>query len=314
MCTYKGAAYLAEQLESISRQDRLPDELIVCDDGSSDATISIVRQFATGAKFPVRLEINSKNLGSTQNFAKAVGLCRGRLIFLADQDDVWLPQKVRRLSEAISTSPDTAFVFSDAWLIDGQDRPLGCRLWETLPFPRGEQAQFNAGGAFELLLRRNLVTGTTMAFRAEYRDLLLPIASGWVHDGWIALLLAAAGRARAVAEPLVEYRQHGRQQIGARPETLLDKYRRRKRQGPTIYAATAENYAAALQRLQSHADRLPDRSVLDALRKKVAHWQTRARMRIDGPARLPAVAKGLFDGSYRRYSSGWRSAAEDILL
>jgi len=314
MGTYNGAAHLAEQLRSLAAQDRLPEELVVCDDASMDDTVAIVRDFAARAPFEVRLEINGRNLGSTLNFARAVSLCRGKIVFLADQDDVWLPQKVRRLCEVLSEDPGPGFAFSDAKRVDGECRLLGCNLWHTLPFPPADQRRFNAGAGFELLVRRNVVTGTTMAFRAEYREVLLPIPSGWVHDGWIALLLAALAPARAVAEPLVLYRQHAGQQIGARPESLLDKYRRRKRQGPALYEATAENYAAALERLRTLGDRLPDRSVLDALRHKIDHWRTRARMRVDRLWRLPIVAGELLRGSYGLYSSGWKSAAEDLLL
>src|SRR3990170_1386197 len=112
MCTYNGATHLAEQLESIAAQDCVPDELVVCDDGSTDATSSMVEQFAARAPFSVRLEVNRQNLGCTQNFAKAVGLCRGQLILLADQDDLWMPQKVRRLAEVLSGHPASAFAFS----------------------------------------------------------------------------------------------------------------------------------------------------------------------------------------------------------
>ncbi len=314
MGTYNGAAYVAEQLQSIATQSRLPEELVVCDDASTDETVAMVRAFAARAPFEVRLEIHSKNLGSTLNFARAVGLCRGKIIFLADQDDLWMPEKVRRLCAVFREDPGLGFAFSDANRIDPGGRPLGSSLWQTLPFPPAEQARFNAGAGIQLLVRRNLVTGMTMAFRAEYRDMLLPIPAGWVHDGWIALLLSALARGRAVPEPLVFYRQHAGQQIGARPESLLAKYRRRKRQGPAVYQATVENYSQALERLQALTNRLPDRSVLDVFQGKIDHWQTRARLRLERPWRLPIIVRELLQGGYRRYSAGWKSAAEDLLL
>ncbi len=314
MCTFNGAAYLAEQLDSIAAQDRPPDELVVCDDASSDTTPSILREFAARAPFSVRLEFNRQNLGSTQNFAKAVSLCRAPVIFLADQDDVWKPQKVGRLAEAISADPGIGLAFSDARLVDAQGRPSGHTLWESLPFEPADQARFNAAGALDLLLRRNVVTGATMAFRSDFREMLLPVPSGWVHDGWFALLLAAVARSLAVAEPLVDYRQHAGQQIGAGPEALLDKYRRRKRQGRGFYAATADNYAQAWERLSRAEDRLLDRSILQSLAAKIDHWRARARMRIDPAWRAPTIARELLRGSYGRYSAGWKSVAEDILL
>src|ERR1700704_2935070 len=105
LCMYNGADFLSEQLESIAAQTRLPDELVVCDDGSSDDSTDIVRNFAKNASFPVRLEVNEKNLGSTKNFEKAIGLCNGDIISLADQDDVWKLHKLAVLEAALKNHP-----------------------------------------------------------------------------------------------------------------------------------------------------------------------------------------------------------------
>src|SRR5690242_1846918 len=94
MCTFNGARFLPEQLESITAQTRLPDELVICDDRSADESLEIIRAFLDRPPFTVRLEINERNLGSTKNFEKAIGLCQGEIIALADQDDVWFPQKL----------------------------------------------------------------------------------------------------------------------------------------------------------------------------------------------------------------------------
>src|SRR5258708_29962312 len=114
MCTYNGARFLAQQLESIVAQTRLPDELVVCDDVSADESPEIIRKFAKNAPFPVRLELNEKNLGSSKNFEKAIGLCRGGLIALADQDDVWKPQKLAVLETVLENHPEVGYAFSDA--------------------------------------------------------------------------------------------------------------------------------------------------------------------------------------------------------
>src|ERR687885_1327551 len=94
MCTYNGAAFLREQLQSLAAQARTPDELVVCDDASADATVRVVREFAAAAPFPVRLTVNERNLGSTKNFERAISLCAGDLVALSDQDDLWLPAKL----------------------------------------------------------------------------------------------------------------------------------------------------------------------------------------------------------------------------
>ena len=118
MCTYNGAAYLEEQLDSIARQIRLPDELVVCDDNSSDESLRILRSFAARSAFPVRLHSNESNLGSTKNFEKAICLCSGDVIALADQDDVWHPEKLAILEREFSSTPDVGLVFTDAEIVD----------------------------------------------------------------------------------------------------------------------------------------------------------------------------------------------------
>ena|SRR2546421_3140447 len=89
MCTYNGARHVREQLESFAAQTRLPaDELVICDDCSTDQTINILPDFGAGASFPVHIQVNKFNLGSTKNFEQAISFCHGDLIALSDQDDV----------------------------------------------------------------------------------------------------------------------------------------------------------------------------------------------------------------------------------
>src|SRR5437879_6214343 len=118
MCTYNGARFLKEQLDSIASQTCSPDEVIVCDDHSSDGTVQVIERFASGAPFPVKLQVNETNLGSTKNFEKAIGLCQGEVIALADQDDVWSSIKLERLIAAFESDPNLGLVFSDAQLVD----------------------------------------------------------------------------------------------------------------------------------------------------------------------------------------------------
>src|SRR3954470_19039846 len=82
MCTYNGARFLGAQLASVAAQTRPPDELVVCDDRSTDETADIVRAFASRAPFPVRLHVNEENLGSTKNFERALSFCEGEVIVL----------------------------------------------------------------------------------------------------------------------------------------------------------------------------------------------------------------------------------------
>ena len=93
MTTYNGEKYLQEQLDSFLGQNRLPDELVVCDDGSQDRTMAILESFSSRAPFPVRIYRNSAKLGYSKNFEKAGSLCTGDIIAFSDEDDVWDAQK-----------------------------------------------------------------------------------------------------------------------------------------------------------------------------------------------------------------------------
>ena len=309
LCTFNGGRFLGEQLQSIAAQDRPPDELVICDDGSTDDTVDVIGRFARSVPLVVRLEINARRLGSSANFAKAVGLCRGDWIFLADQDDFWRSDKVRWMLEAESQCPQAGFLFSDATLVDDRRRPLGLNLWEAIRFNRSAQRRFNRGEALDVLLQRNVVSGTSMAFRAEYRGLVLPIPRSW-----IALLIAAVAPALAIPEPLLEYRQHGNQQIGEKKRNLYQQYLRGKRQAAGNFWHIAANYAAARQRLLRSSTWLHDMQLLHTLAEKTSHFQAKAQMRNASAWRLPIILRELVRRHYGRYSSGWKSLAQDLFL
>lgn len=314
LCTCNGGAYVREQLESYAAQERLPDELVVCDDRSTDQTIDVIREFAGRAPFPVRVEINEQRLGSSANFAKAIGLCRGRWIFLSDQDDAWMPHKTRRMLESAAARPEVGLWFSDAVMVDSQRKPLGYRLWEAICLTRRDRSQLERGQLTDVLLRRNVVSGLTVALRAEYREMILPIPTGWVHDGWIALLIAAVAPCAAISEPLVEYRQHPKQQIGEAKRTLYQQYLRAKQIGQSDVQGVAANYRAAHDRLDAYRSRLRDAGILAALEEKAAHFQVRTQVRGRRAGRWPLVLGQWLRGHYGRYSSGWKSLARDLLV
>ena len=215
MCTYNGARYLSEQLESIAAQSRPPCELVICDDCSVDNTPEIVREFAAHVSFPVRLYINERNSGSTENFEQAISLCEGDMIALADQDDVWLSHKLARLEAVLATSPEIGIVFSDARIVNESLSPFGCSLLQHTLNQRARRL-IKRGRTFEALLERNFVTGATMAFRSNLRQFFMPIPNlRWlIHDGWIALVAAAVSDIGFIEEALILYRQHAQQQIG----------------------------------------------------------------------------------------------------
>ena len=216
LCTYNGERFLARQLQSIQQQTRLPDELVICDDCSTDGTVSILRDFAQSASFPVRVFENQRNLVFVANFEQAISLCAGDLIALSDQDDLWYPIRLERSEQVFQAHPQVGMVFSDGDIIDDQDQPAGTRLWASFGFA-GERKQQMLAGDYTVLAGKRFVTGATMMFRSRLRPHCLPVGSGWLHDEWIASTAAAVADMWPIEEPLIRYRKHASQQVGVTP-------------------------------------------------------------------------------------------------
>ena len=312
LCTFNGASFLPAQLDSLRTQSRLPDELIVCDDASCDNTLSLCRDFANLAPFPVRIVSNSTNLGSTKNFEQAVSLCTGDVILPCDQDDVWQPNKLARIHREFELNPSLGLTFSDAWLATPDLVRTGRRAWQVLPFTPKMQRAFDAGTGPELLLRYNVVSGATLAFRADLRNVLLPIPAKWVHDAWIGFLAASVSEVRTIPEPLIVYRQHPEQQIGISRRTLSRQLRAAfTRIDAAYYDAIADRFSELAYRLEQ----LGDNPILAAIREKAAFARDQSRMREQHRIRRAWTAtRHLAAGRYHRFAHGLRSFAVDVLL
>jgi len=299
-------------LQSLANQSRRPDEIVVCDDGATDRTREMLETFARSVSSPVRVFQNETKLGPAGNFGKAIAVCDGEIISLCDQDDIWESNKIELTLAAFKGDPQLAFVFSDAEICDLNCRPLGYRLWASVGFVGRLRKQFDAGQGLDVLLRQNVVTGTTLSFAARFRPLILPIGSGWMHDGWIALLLSAIGRGEAISEPLIRYRQHPSQSIGAAWRTLYQQYRNAKLMSRTVFCEQADQYEAALARLHGQPDVPP--VVIGLLQKKIRHCRRRSAIRQRQALRVPVALAELIALRYRRFSLGWKSFAQDIFL
>lgn len=313
LCSYNGGRHIGEQLASIVRQHRLPDELIICDDGSRDETLEIIERCKSSAGFPVHTHVSTENLGSTKNFEQAVRLCRGDVIALSDQDDVWAPSKLSIIEQSLEENPRAGFVFSNAAMVGEDLSPLGYRLWDAVHFSARERRLFERGLATAVLVRFNVVTGATMAFRSRYRDDVLPIPPRWVHDGWMALVLSTLAPCAFVDQDLIQYRQHSGQQIGGRRHSFREKIAIARSQDERTLRGIADDYAEVLRHLERIHPKLTDERWIEALSEKVRHFRARAMMR-GKPLRFPLILRELFGRRYGRCSLGWKSLAQDMLL
>lgn len=218
MCTFNGAPYLEEQLASLLRQSVQPDEMVVCDDGSSDGTLDILTSFDARAPFPVRIICNPDSLGVLRNFEKALGFCNGQYVLPADQDDVWMETKIERLLAAIKhherkgETIQPCLVFSDLELVDATLNRIHPSFFRSMGFHKRMIG-------FAPLLVENIAPGCASIINRKLLDLALPIPKDstivGMHDWWLALCAAAAGVVGSIDTPLVQYRQHGANAVGA---------------------------------------------------------------------------------------------------
>lgn len=319
MCTFNGALYLREQLESIAAQTHLPAELIVCDDQSNDGTREIVTAFAHAAPFPVQLHVNEQNLGSTKNFERAIGFAAGEIIALADQDDVWLPKKLASLEACFRGEPEVGLIFTDAEVVDERLKPLGYRLWESVGFDEAQRGLMRSGRALDVLLPGWSVTGATMAFRSEFKNLVIDIPTNLavIHDGWIALIIASVARVGFIEEPLIKYRQHARQQIGAKEKKAAGEGAGLGALKSAIGRTNSYDEMIAIgtrarQRLAEREGVYKTTQSLAKLDDRLTHLRARANLPQGKLSRVRCVFGELMSQRYHLYSNGFRSALKDL--
>jgi glycosyltransferase involved in cell wall biosynthesis len=211
VCCYNGQKYIEQQLLSILDQQLPVDEVVLCDDASTDGTLQIVAHLNHEKKHLISVHKNSKNIGLLKNFEKAVQLCSGDIIFFSDQDDYWFPDKTQATVEFFTKSPRYDAVFTDAILVNDDGAVFNPTLWQVLNFKN----LANTGGHVDmlkhLLYQRNVVTGACMAIRKTILPSVLPFVDEVLHDEWIALKLAVDNKIYFINQPLIKYRIHANQ-------------------------------------------------------------------------------------------------------
>lgn len=219
MPTYNGETYLREQLDSIYGQTLVPDEVIVVDDCSTDGTVEILKEYSI--KYGLKFYINDTNLGYNKNFAKGISLANGDYICLSDQDDVWKPDKVEKtfnkLVEIENGKP--ACVSSNA---SPTDKDLNIIAESLCPTKDSTYEQSLYWYAFQ---------GCTLMFNQRLKDLLFPFPDSFNFDIYIGIYSIFAGNRYHIGEPLMLYRQHGKNAIG----TCLSNPLSNVRVGKTLY-------------------------------------------------------------------------------
>jgi glycosyltransferase involved in cell wall biosynthesis len=203
LCTYNGEKYLGELLDSILSQSVSPDELVIVDDCSEDGTVALLKHYAaTNPK--VRLNLLESNVGPVRAFQTAIQMATGAFIFLADQDDVWKPEKVElMLKRAIQFSPDVPLlVYSDLEVMNEKGDLLTPSFWKMA----GLQTH---AATFKSMMFGNVITGCASVINSKMKEQLTSIPTGvLMHDYWIGLIAYGFGNAVIIDQQLVKYRVH----------------------------------------------------------------------------------------------------------
>lgn len=214
MATYNGEKYIRKQLDTIFAQDESGFTLYVRDDGSIDNTSAILKEYQTIHDNIVVIDNKGCNLGPQMNFMELLKQVESDYYMLADQDDLWHPDKVRnaynkiRLVEATESGP--ALVLTNLRLCDSEDCVTADSFWKNIHF---DPKLFNDLRSYIFI---NFATGCTMMFNHRVKDVAFPIPDySPMHDWWLMVCVYQnGGKVGFISEPQIDYRKHGKNVTG----------------------------------------------------------------------------------------------------
>ena len=213
MATYNGEKYIKEQIDSILLNMNENDELVISDDGSTDQTKAIIQKYHDKR---IHL-IDGPHNGLKQNFANALSHTRNEIIFLSDQDDVWMKDKVNKVLKAMEEENATCVVH-DALIVDKDLISKGQTFFEFR----------NSGSGIIKNIIRNTYIGCCMAFKRDCLEKVLPIPNTLeMHDQWIGVLNDKYGKSYFLNQPLIMYRRHGNTESKMTHQGILKMIRNR---------------------------------------------------------------------------------------
>lgn len=316
LCTYNGEQYLCDQLDSILSQTRQPDEIVVCDDGSTDKTITILREYASEYSSLFTIYENSDNLGPDKNFEQAISRCTGDVIAVCDQDDVWHDEKLERQIKHY-TEEDAGLIFHNSTVASESLEPQAT-LWQSIT-PAFEYRDRQPAEHVRCLSHRNYVQGATMLFESSLRDYCLPIPENCMYDYWIARIAAVVTRVSAIDETLLIYRQHDNQIVGAGggPNSVFEMIWNSIHTGYSNYQSSAKQWSEILNRIKgipASETEVDKEFAVKWIRGCKDFTEARANIYSDDASvisRTRLWLRNIMRGHYSAYQNGAKSAAKD---
>lgn len=201
MSAYNGEKYIGEQIDSVLNQTVSDFELLICDDCSTDMTYSILQEYAKKDS-RIHIQRNSANVGFVKSFEKLLYLCSGDYIAFCDQDDIWMPNHIELLLEAIGNK---SLAFGNCNIVDEDGKSKGMTVkyqecLDTVPVD-------GKGWAMTVFLFRNPAMGMTMLFKRDLLKYVLPFPNIHLHDIWLICLSSMVDGISYVETPIVNYRR-----------------------------------------------------------------------------------------------------------
>jgi glycosyltransferase involved in cell wall biosynthesis len=222
MASHDGARFLASQLESILAQAVLPGVLAIVDDASRDGSRDLIRKVARSSPIPIEL-IAVDGSGHTDPKSRVTAcIMRGikavasfDFLFLSDQDDEWLPDRLRRQRDILRSDTNVLLVAGDGLLIDESGAEIGVSLRDRFP-PPVNWGELTPAERNRAAIRRPFVTGATCGLRRELVPMMAPVPRGWLFDRWATLVATARDGLALQPEAVIRYRIHPDQLLGDR--------------------------------------------------------------------------------------------------
>ncbi|RST54559.1 glycosyltransferase family 2 protein [Variovorax sp. MHTC-1] len=318
LCTHNGARFIGEQIRSICLQTLPPGEIVLSDDASTDDGIEVARaalreceRAKPGLSIDLRVIENLPPLRVTKNFEQAALACKGDLIALCDQDDVWHPDRLARIAAEFERRPELLLLHTDARLVGAARQDLGGSLFHALEVKPFELDWIHGGRAFDVFLRRNLVTGATTVFRRSLLAQAAPFPVEWLHDEWLAIIAAAIGRVDVLEDELIDYRQHESNQIGAQRDSFRRKVQKALASRGDTHVKRAFKAELLLARLLALGD-LVAAETIGKVRDKLEHQRFRAALPPRRVTRVVPVLREALKGRYQKFGRGVRGVVRDL--
>lgn len=206
MGTYNGGKYIEKQLYSILHQSHKPDEVIICDDGSKDDTVAVVRTFIEHNQLQDKWKVyvNDLNKGYPDNYYYAMSLCSGEIVFLADQDDIWNERKLERMSSVLSEQKNVQVLACKFGLIDAEGENIHSVMAPTHNRGTGGLRKVSVHDVFY----KYEWPGMVMAYRREWYRKWFCSYYKIPHDLLISAKAAEEGLFFQLDEELACHRRH----------------------------------------------------------------------------------------------------------